>query len=112
MVIITPTDSGIETIKPTTHSEPVYIVDGIVHYGVANMPGAVPYTSTVALTNATLPYVLEIANKGFKDVVQPNKEICLGVNVYKGFITNKGVASAFDFPYIPINEAMTQDVST
>jgi alanine dehydrogenase len=91
-----------ETSKPTTHDNPIYVVDGIVHYCVANMPGAVPKTSTVALTNATLPYALEIANLGWKKSMQHNPEIKFGANVVKGKITYKGVADAFNMQYTPI----------
>jgi len=84
-----------ETSKATTHSNPIYKVDGVVHYCVANMPGAVPKTSTLALTNATLPYAVEIANKGWKKAMKQNPEIKLGANVVKGKVTYKGVADAF-----------------
>ena len=93
-----------ETSKPTTHSDPIYTVDGVVHYCVANMPGAVAKTSTLALTNATLPYALEIANKGWKRVLKENSEIKLGANVVKGKVCYKGVADAFGLEYYPIDE--------
>jgi alanine dehydrogenase len=93
-----------ETSKPTTHTEPVYIIDDIVHYCVANMPGAVAKTSAVALTNATLPYAVEIANKGWKKAMQENEEIKLGANVVNGKITYKAVADAFGLDYTPIDE--------
>ncbi len=92
-----------ETSKPTTHTDPIYTVDGIVHYCVANMPGAVPKTSTIALTNATLPYALEIANKGWKRAMQENTEIKLGANIINGKITYKAVADAFGLEYTPID---------
>jgi alanine dehydrogenase len=92
-----------ETSKPTTHSDPIYNVDGIVHYCVANMPGALPMTSTLALTNATLPYALEIANKGWKKAMKENTEIKLGANIVNGKITYKGVADAFGLKYTPID---------
>lgn len=92
-----------ETSKPTTHSKPIYKVDGIVHYCVANMPGAVPMTSTLALTNATLPYALEIANKGWRNAMKENTEIGLGANIINGKITYKGVADAFNLKYTPID---------
>ncbi len=95
-----------ETSKPTTHGNPTFVVDNIVHYCVANMPGAVPKTSTMALTNATLPYALEIANKGWRKAMNENKEIKLGANVVYGDITYKGVADAFDLPYVDINEKL------
>lgn len=84
-----------ETSKPTTHKDPIYIVDGVVHYCVANMPGAVAKTSTLALTNATLPYAVEIANKGWKRAFRENTEIKLGANIVQGKVTCKGVADAF-----------------
>jgi alanine dehydrogenase len=95
-----------ETTKPTTHDDPIYIIDDIIHYCVANMPGAVAKTSTQALTNATLPYTIEIANKGWKRAMQESKEIRLGANVVQGKITYKGVADAFNLPYTPIDELL------
>ncbi|MBN1440939.1 MAG: alanine dehydrogenase [Anaerolineales bacterium] len=91
-----------ETSKPTTHSNPIYIVDGVIHYCVANMPGAVPKTSTQALTNATLPFALEIANLGWRNAMKENAEIRPGANVVNGKITCKGVADAFGMEYTPI----------
>ncbi len=93
----------VETAKPTTHDDPIYEVDGIVHYCVANMPGAVSYTSTKALTNATLPYALEIADKGYKMAARENPEIAKGINIFKGKVTCKGVAEAFDLEYEPMD---------
>ncbi|MGD9366368.1 MAG: alanine dehydrogenase [Desulfobacteraceae bacterium] len=95
-----------ETSKATTHSDPIYVVDGVVHYCVANMPGAVPRTSTMALTNATLPYAVEIANKGWEKAMQENKEIKLGANVINGKVTYKAVAEAFDLGYTPIDDLL------
>ena len=91
-----------ETSRPTTHGDPIYTVDGVVHYCVANMPGAVPKTSTLALTNATLPYAIEIANKGWKRAMDENDEIKLGANLINGQITYKAVADAFGLEYFPI----------
>jgi alanine dehydrogenase len=88
----------IETTKATSHSNPVYEVDGIIHYCVANMPGAVPRTSTFALTNATFPYALEIANNGFVEAVKKDSALMKGVNVYKGKITHQGVADSQNQP--------------
>ncbi len=93
-----------ETSKPTTHGDPTFTIDGVVHYCVANMPGAVAKTSTLALTNATLPYAVEIANKGWRRAILENDEIKLGANVINGLITYKGVAEAFDLPHTPIEE--------
>lgn len=86
----------IETCKPTTHEDPIFIIDDIVHYCVANMPGAVPYTSTIALTNATLPYAIQLANKGWRQACRENTPLRLGLNVVKGEVVYKGVADAFD----------------
>lgn len=93
-----------ETTKPTTHTDPIYIIDDVVHYCVANMPGAVPYTSTIALTNATLPYAIQLANKGWKKACQDNEPLKLGLNVIDGKVVYKAVAEAFDLPYTPIDE--------
>ena len=92
-----------ETSRPTTHSDPIYKVEGIVHYCVANMPGAVARTSTYALTNATLPYAVQIANKGWKGAMRENPEIKLGANVVQGKVTYKGVAEAFGLEHTPID---------
>lgn len=89
----------IETSKPTSHSDPVYTKHGVVHYCVTNMPGAYPRTSTFALTAATLPYVLELANKGIIPALKANQGLFKGLNIYKGKVTHKGVAEAFDLPY-------------
>ena len=95
-----------ETSKATTHGDPIYVVDDVVHYCVANMPGAVPRTSTMALTNATLPYAVEIANKGWEKAMQENKEIKLGANVINGKVTYQAVADAFDLEYTPIDDLL------
>lgn len=96
-----------ETSKATTHAEPTYVVDGVVHYCVANMPGAVARTSTAALTNATLPYAVEIANKGWKNAMQENNEIKSGANVIDGLITYEAVAEAFGFEYTAIDKLLS-----
>jgi alanine dehydrogenase len=93
-----------ETSKATTHSDPIFTIDGVVHYCVANMPGAVAKTSTFALTNATLPYAVQIADKGWQRAMQENIEIRRGANVIRGKVSYKGVADAFDIPYTPIDE--------
>ena len=90
-----------ETTKPTTHGDPTYVVDGVVHYGVANMPGAVGRTSTFGLTNATTPYLLKLAGMGWEKACAADPGLALGVNVVGGKITNKPVAEAFDLPYVP-----------
>lgn len=95
-----------ETSKATTHQDPIYVVDGVIHYCVANMPGAVPYTSTLALTNATLPYALQLANKGWKKACAENKELELGLNVVDGKVVYKGVAEAFNLPYVDVKEVL------
>lgn len=96
----------VETIHPTTHQDPIYEIDGVIHYGVANMPGIVPKTSTVALTNATLPYAIQIANLGFPEVAKVNPEIAKGVNIAFGEITYKNVADAFKLPYTPLEKVI------
>jgi len=88
-----------ETSKPTNHDKPIYVVDGILHYCVANMPGGVAKTSTLALTNATLPYILELANKGFKNALAEDAHLKAGLNISQGKVTNKAVALALHLPY-------------
>jgi alanine dehydrogenase len=88
----------IETTRPTTHSNPTYVIDGVVHYAVANMPGAVPRTSTFALNNQTMPFVLQLANEGL-GALRKNKVLLTGLNTYQGQITHDGVASAFGLPF-------------
>jgi alanine dehydrogenase len=95
-----------ETSVPTTHENPVYTIDNVVHYCVANMPGAVPYTSTYALTNRTLPYLIEIANKGWENASKENLEIKSGVNIVTGKIVNKNVSAAFNREYHSINSLL------
>jgi alanine dehydrogenase len=92
-----------ETSHPTTHTNPQYTVDGIVHYCVANIPGAVPFTSTLALTNATFPYVLALANKGWEQACQEDKSLSLGLNIVKGKVTYPAVAETFGLNYEPVN---------
>lgn len=92
-----------ETSHPTTHSQPTFVVDGIVHYAVANIPGAVPFTSTLALTNATLPYALRLADMGWRDACRADTGLAEGVNIVDGKITYKGVAEAWDMPYTPLS---------
>src|SRR6476659_6010780 len=89
----------VEIIHATTHENPTYVVDGVIHYGVANMPGGVPRTSTLALTNATLPYALQLANKGWKRALKENPALLKGLNVADGHVTYAGVAEAFDMDY-------------
>lgn len=91
-----------ETSHPTTHEEPTYYVDGILHYCVANIPGAVPYTSTLALTNATLPYALQLADKGWQKACADNEELRKGLNVVDGKVVYKEVAEAWNLPFEPI----------
>ena len=92
-----------ETSRATTHSDPIFEVEGIVHYCVANMPGAVAKTSTIALTNATLPYAVQIANKGWQQAMRENPEIKLGANVMNGKVTYQAVAETFGLEYTPID---------
>ncbi len=91
-----------ETSRPTTHEDPVYYVDGILHYCVANIPGAVPYTSTLALTNATLPYALQLADKGWRRACAENEELRLGLNIVEGKVVYRSVAEAWGLPYEPL----------
>jgi alanine dehydrogenase len=100
-----------ETTKATTHRDPTYIIDDVVHYCVANMPGAVPYTSTVGLTNATLPYALQLANKGWVKACQENRELLLGLNIVKGDVVYQGVAEAFDLPYVTVNTVFEREMA-
>ena len=104
VVVDVAVDQGgcIETCKPTTHENPTYVVEGVIHYCVANMPGAVPYTSTVALTNATLPYAVEIANNGWNKAAKNNPEISSGINMIDGNVTYKGVSDAWNLKFSPI----------
>lgn len=92
-----------ETSHPTTHSAPTYVINGIVHYAVANIPGAVPYTSTLALTNATLPYVIALANKRWKKACKEDTSLALGLNIVGGKVTYKAVADVFELKYDPIS---------
>jgi len=96
----------VETAKATTHKNPTYVVDGVVHYCVANMPGAVPRTATLALNNATLPYVLRLANKGYQAALRDDKHFCDGLNVCRGMITNPDVADALQKKYVPAVEVL------
>jgi len=95
----------VETSKPTTHADPTYVIDGVVHYGVANMPGAVPRTSTFALCNQTLPYVLALAERGL-DALRADPALALGLNTYRGRVTFPGVAEALDLPCQPLAAAL------
>ena len=95
-----------ETSRPTTHSEPIFEVDGVVHYCVANMPGAVPLTSTIALTNATLPYALRIACQGWREVARNDPGVRAGLNVVNGKVTYAGVAEAFGLDSTPVKDVL------
>ncbi|MDJ0815744.1 MAG: alanine dehydrogenase [Desulfobacterales bacterium] len=95
-----------ETSRETTHADPTYTLDGIVHYAVSNMPGALPRTSTLALNNSTLPFAVEIANKGWKTAMRDNPAIRAGANVVDGKVTYKGVADAFGIEHVPIDELL------
>ena len=93
----------VETSKPTTHANPTYLVDDVVHYWVANMPGGVPRTSTMALNKATLPLLIKLADQGYKKTLKENKNFLAGLNVYRGKITYKGVSDAFNLEYLDAN---------
>jgi alanine dehydrogenase len=96
----------VETSKPTTHAKPTYIVDEVVHYCVANMPGGVPRTSTMALNKATLPMLIKLADQGYEKTLKENKNYLAGLNIFKGQITYKGVAEAFNLKYTPAEKAI------
>ncbi len=96
----------IETCKPTTHDDPIFIIDHVVHYCVANMPGAVPYTSTKALTNATLPYAIRLADKGWQQACKEDKALRLGLNIAGGKVVYKGVADAFNLPLVDVDSVL------
>ena len=106
VVVDVAVDQGgcIETCTPTTHENPTYIIDDVVHYCVANMPGAVPYTSTIALTNATLPYVIKLAQKGWREACQQDASLAKGLNIIEGEVVYEGVAEAFGLPYRELAE--------
>lgn len=96
----------IETTRPTTHADPTYVIDGVVHYCVANMPGAVPFTSTIGLTNATLPYMLQLADLGYREALRQNAELRPGLNIMDGEVTYEGVAEAFGLEYTPTDSVL------
>jgi alanine dehydrogenase len=101
----------IETTHPTTHSDPTYYVEGVLHYCVANMPGAVPRTSTFALTNATLPYALKLANKGLNEAIKSDPGLKAGVNTYAGKLTYEAVAESQGLEYTPIDEILNESTA-
>lgn len=96
----------VETVRPTTHSNPIFVEEDVLHYGVTNMPGAVPRTSTYALSNATLPYALVLADEGFRGAVTRNRALASGVNTYQGHVTHDAVADSFDLPYCSLDELL------
>jgi len=96
----------IETVKPTTHADPTFVVDGVVHYCVANMPGAVPRTSTLALTNATLPYAIQLADKGWRQACRDSEPLSLGLNAVGGRLTYAAVGEAFGLDSVPVSEVL------
>ncbi len=96
----------IETCTPTTHANPVFVIDGVVHYCVANMPGAVPYTSTIALTNATLPYAVQLAEKGWKKACRDSPSLKKGLNIVHGKVVYEGVAQAFDLKHVAVDKVI------
>ncbi|MBI1287015.1 MAG: alanine dehydrogenase [Flavobacteriales bacterium] len=100
----------VETCTPTTHQDPAFIIDDVVHYCVANMPGAVPATSTIALTNSTLPYALQLADKGWKKACAENEELKKGLNVVNGEVVYKGVSEAFNLPYTEVEALLEEEV--
>jgi alanine dehydrogenase len=112
VVVDVAVDQGgcIATCVPTTHENPTFIIDDIVHYCVANMPGAVPYTSTLALTNATIPYAVQLANKGWKKACEENEELKKGLNIANGKVVYKGVAEAWDLPYHDVESVLKEPI--
>jgi len=96
----------VETIRPTTHEDPIYEIDGVIHYGVANMPGGVPRTSTLALTNATFPYAMRLARLGWKEACRQDPALALGLNVVNGQVVYPGVAEAFGLPLVPLQSVL------
>ena len=108
VVVDVAVDQGgcIETSHPTSHSQPTYTLHGVIHYAVPNMPGAVPRTSTLALSNATLPYVLKLAAHGFAGAVSHDAPLGLGVNTFQGHITHLAVAEALNMPFTPLKELL------
>jgi alanine dehydrogenase len=108
VVVDVAVDQGgcIETCRPTTHENPTYVVDDVLHYCVANMPGAVPYTSTIALTNATLPYMIQLANKGWKQACKDNPGLLPGLNIVDGKVVHQGVSDAFGLEYTNIEKVL------
>jgi alanine dehydrogenase len=95
-----------ETSRPTTHTDPTYVVDDVLHYCVSNMPAAVPHTSTYGLTNATLPYLLQLANKGLEQACSDNAALCQGVNTYAGYITHEAVAASQNRDWRPLQDLL------
>jgi len=100
----------VETSRPTTHANPTYIVDDVVHYCVANMPGGVPRTSTLALNKATLPFLCKLADKGFEKALGEDKNFLKGLNIFKGNVTHKAVADVFGYKYVPAKEALVNSI--
>ena len=96
----------VETSRPTTHANPTYLVDDVVHYCVSNMPGGVPRTSTIALNKAILPLLVKIADQGYEKTLKENKNYLAGLIIFKGAITYKGVADSFKLQYIPADKAL------
>jgi alanine dehydrogenase len=105
VVVDVAVDQGgcVETSQPTTHSDPIHVVDGVLHYGVTNMPGAVPRTSTYGLSNASIPFVLKLADQGIQEAIRKDRALASGVNIYQGKITYKAVAEALDLEYTPLD---------
>ncbi len=96
----------VETISPTTQENPIFVIDGVIHYGVANMPGGVPRTSTLALTNATFPYAARLARLGWEEACRQDRALALGLNVVGGQVVYPGVAEAFGLPLVELNSVL------
>lgn len=111
MIVDVAVDQGgcVETTRPTTHSDPTYVIDGVLHYGVANMPGAVPRTSSLGLSNATLRYVLRVADMGLMEALRSDVGLAKGLNVYQGQVTYPAVAETFNLSSTALNAVLWGD---
>ncbi len=102
---------SVETARPTTHADPIYEVDGIIHYCVANMPGAVPRTSTIALSHATMPYMLALADLGWREALRRDPHLANGLNIHAGMVTNRAVAEALELPFVPVEQVLSEQIA-
>ncbi len=102
---------SVETARPTTHADPIYEVDGIIHYCVANMPGAVPRTSTIALSHATMPFMLKLADLGWREALRRDPHLADGLNIHAGMVTNQAVAEALGLPFVPVEQILSDQIA-